>query len=318
MTNTEDIKLQTAIALQRLRAATATTPNLERALEAYQRVLGFVLRTRGRLDAATAENWQAGALSDRDEAVLSSDEYPDVCLRLIESELDSAYRPMWSFGWNAFEISVGDVEACHQRVLKDPSGYFRVLGAPKALKVYPSIVAMQIQGAGGEVLYLTRDTADAPDPVPLTRCAGRLFITILGALDIVAARDYYIKKFALPDAAIRNSSGQTLQNAWGGTTSGTQPICLLKLAKPANAIQLDGYVKEGIVVRGTRVGELPPGNAMVSFEVQRLDIENVQALDLDVLGSPRSLQGFIYGGQRALTIRGPAGELIELIEAPAA
>jgi hypothetical protein len=304
----------TDITLQRLRAATALTPNLDFALDAYGDLLGLALRERSLLEPATAVSWGAAAMIDREQLILSSDEYPDVCFRLIEAELAHDYRPMWSFGWNAFELSVGDVEACHRRIAAASRGYFRILGAPKPLKTYPSIHAMQVQGAGGEVLYLTSDTAAAPAPVPLTRRVGRLFITILGALDIVTARDFYVENFGLPTASIRNASGRTLQNAWGGTASGTQPICLLRLAAAANAIQLDGYIKEGLAPRRVRHGELPPGNALVSFEVESLDGPALTTLVARGFAQPQCLAGYVYGGRRAVTLRGPADELIELIE----
>jgi hypothetical protein len=56
-------------------------------------------------------------------------------------------------------------------------------------------------------------------------------------------------------------------------------------------------------------GHLPPGNAMVTLGVTDLD-----ALDLDWLSPPERQDGAVYAGARTGLVRGPAGELLELVE----
>ena len=56
-------------------------------------------------------------------------------------------------------------------------------------------------------------------------------------------------------------------------------------------------------------GELPPGMAMASYYLDSLDRD-----DLDYFSDPRAFSQAPYGGRRAVTLRGPSGELIELLE----
>jgi hypothetical protein len=241
--------------------------------------------------------------------VLSTDEYPDVTLRLVEVTPVPAYRPFWSFGWNSFEVSVAGLDELFSRVQREQSSFFRIRGEPHALRAYPSIRAMQLEGRSGEIYYLTEETASGVSPVPPTSRCGRLFITVLGAPAIEQARDFYANNFELRARPIRASTGQVVQRAWGGTPDGTHPITLLPLSESANAIEMNGYVREGIVSRIRTDGELPPGNSLVSFEVDRLEALP-DHLQLTVCSPPDAL----YSGCRVGFFVGPAGEWVELIE----
>ena len=83
---------------------------------------------------------------------------------------------------------------------------------------------------------------------------------------------------------------------------------LLRGAERGNNIELDEYPKFA-GQRKISPGQLPPGVAMTSFSVDDLD-----RFDLPYIIAPRPL----YGSLRAATFLGPAGELTELIEEPAA
>ena len=82
----------------------------------------------------------------------------------------------------------------------------------------------------------------------------------------------------------------------------------MRLAQAGNLVEFDGYSPKAIV-RPVMRGELPPGIALTSFAVKNLD-----ALKLDWISPPAARQGAAYAGKRSATARGPAGELIELIE----
>jgi hypothetical protein len=45
-------------------------------------------------------------------------------------------------------------------------------------------------------------------------------------------------------------------------------------------------------------------------------VRSLDGLKLDWITPPAVHDGLAYGGKRAATVRGPAGELIELIEEP--
>jgi hypothetical protein len=64
----------------------------------------------------------------------------------------------------------------------------------------------------------------------------------------------------------------------------------------------------GAVARSCEPGQLPPGVAVVSFEVDRLPGA------LRSLGAVHRSPALPYAGRRSLACVGAAGELIELIE----
>ena len=61
--------------------------------------------------------------------------------------------------------------------------------------------------------------------------------------------------------------------------------------------------------RSRKPGLLPPGNAMVSLAVESLD-----RCHCEWIASPAIFDGALYGGKRAATTIGAAGEAVELIE----
>lgn len=294
--------------LRRIKCVTIAAPALETAARAYTVGLGYRPREEGVVSLPQATGWRAPAMAGRRYALLSSDTAPDVFVRIVESTPVAGYVPLLSFGWNAFEIVVDDVHAVRRQL---EGGPFRIIGEPRPLTARPSVRAMQVIGPGAEVLYLTAETGDRDaSPLPPPRGpVGRPFIVVLGGPDIVGLRDFYADAFALQANPVRASRGQTVQRAWGGTPDGTHPITLLRLGEHGNSIELNGYVMPGLTARRRADGELPPGNAIVSFSVPSLD-----APEPDGLAGPAVHDGLVYAGRRAATFIGPAGELVELVE----
>jgi hypothetical protein len=85
----------------------------------------------------------------------------------------------------------------------------------------------------------------------------------------------------------------------------------LRFAEHGNSIEVDGY-PDSATPRPRAEGQLPPGNAMCSFNVENLD----EFDDVDFIAAPVRDGSLAYGGHRSATFVGPAGELTELIEAP--
>lgn len=296
--------------LGRIKCVTSTAPDLGIAVRAYEVGLDYRVREEGTVDAALAACWRAPAMAGHRYALLSADSSPDVFVRIVEASPVPGYRPLLSFGWNAFEIIVDDVQAVRRRL---DGGPFRIIGEPRPLNARPTVHAMQVIGPCSEVLYLTTETGDRDNsPLPPPRGPiDRPFIVVLGGPDIVAMRDFYARTFALQPNPIRASRGQTVQRAWGGTEDGTHPITLLRLGEHGNSMELNGYVKPGLAARVTMPGELPPGNSFASFSVPSLD-----ALAITPTGAPQVHGSLAYAGARSVAFTGPAGELVELVEEP--
>lgn len=292
--------------LSRIKVATVAAADVNQVEEWYTRWLQYRVREKGAVTPAMATSWGLPAARGRSYVVMSTKSDPDVFIRAIQTDPVEGYQPATTWGWNAFEIVIDDIDAVYEQMKESP---FEIIGYPHPLKNVPSIHAMQVIGPGKELLYLTTQTGDrakSPLPLPLDP-VGRLFILVLGGPDIVEIRDWYADNFQLQRNSIRTSNSQVVQQAWG-LPDGTHPITLLRLGQHGNSIQLDGYT-HGKGARPRPEGQLPPGCAMASFSVPNLD-----EFEFEWISPPTYLEGAVYNGGRSATVIGPAGEFLELIE----
>ena len=288
--------------------ATIAAPDVEEIDAWYSGWLGYKVRETGKVSDAMAASWGAPMSAGRPYSLMSSDAAPDVFIRAVESSAVAGYQPATTWGWNAFEVIIDDIDAVYEKLKKSP---FTIIGEPHPLKSVPTIRAMQVTGPGSEILYLTAETGDRGKSrlPPPGRQIGRLFIVVVGGPDIVKLRDWYADTFTMKKNRIRESTGQVVQQAWG-LPDGSHPITLLRLREHGNSMELNGY-PAGTGPRPRPEGGLPPGNAMATFSVENLD-----HLEVEFLTPPTRLAGAAYQGRLAATVVGPAGELTELIEEP--
>jgi hypothetical protein len=293
--------------LQRIRMATVTTTDLAGFERDYSRWLGYQVRERGRVSQALARSWGAPAMQGKNYVLLSSPAAPDVFIRAVQTKRTPAgYAPLMTHGWNAIEIIVDNPDATYAKLRESP---FRVIGEPAPLGGYPSIRAFQVVGPSGEVLYLTAETGDRSKSIlPLPGGdVGRIFIMVVAGPDIDALLDFYSAKFDMTRGTARKRTVGVIKRAQGLGDDET-PLATMRLAQHGNLIEFDGYSAKAIV-RPVERGELPPGIASTSFAVKSLD-----ALQVEFVAPPTKLGGLAYGDRRVATVRGPAGELVELIE----
>ena len=291
----------------RFRAATVTTQDLAGFARDYAALLGYRIRERGTISRQLASSWGAPRMQGRKFLLLSCDASPDVLIRAIEARAAPDYRPLTTHGWNAIEIVVQDPDQLRQRFAGGP---FTVIGEPEYLGGYPTIRAFQVRGPSQEVLYLTAETGDrsrSPLPAPGGE-VGRIFIMVVAGPDIQALNRWYSERFNLTAGVVRDRSVGVLTRAQNLRADQTVPLTTIRLAQPGNLLELDGYPPTA-GPRPQARGQLPPGIALVSVAVRKLD-----ALKLDFLSAPQARSGALYGGARSATVRGPAGELLELIE----
>ena len=297
--------------LLRIAATTVATPDLDASKADYARWLGYRTIERGTVDAALAESWGTPAAAGARTCVLVPPGEDDVFMRLVEAPAVPGYRPLTTFGWNAFEIIVDDVHALAAQLAD--SG-FRHLGGPRALQFMPSIVAMQVAGRAGECLYFTMESGDRATSIlpPPSGFVGRTFIVVAAGEDFPTMLRWYVDRFALRERPVRQSKVEIIQQAQGLGPDETIELSAIGMRERGNLIELDGYPtgpNRIAMPRPRAPGHLPPGNAMVSIEIA--DLEPHAAL---ALTPPSRRAGAPYNGRRAFTLRGPAGELIELIE----
>ncbi|WP_426168213.1 VOC family protein [Sandarakinorhabdus sp. DWP1-3-1] len=292
----------------RIKCGTIAAADYDATLADYTGVLGLSVIEEGPVAAGLAAAWGAPALAGRRGALLRHADARPGFLRLVESTPTPGYRPLRSHGWAAYEHTVADCDALFAAV--QDSG-FTVIGAPKLVPGFDNFIPFQVTGRNGEVLYLNQvlKAGMAELDLPMTTAAvDHMFIAILAAPDREAALAFHRdalgftigETWSIPYSVINASFGlpDDTITAMTMTRTGRMPAC-----------EIDQY-PAAATPRAGPPGELPPGNAMVSFITASLD-----AVTAPFLATPARHDGALYAGRRSAVVRGAAGELIELIEA---
>jgi hypothetical protein len=274
-----------------IRAITTTAHDLHAVEQAYGRFLGYRVVARGTVDRATATGWGAPAVAGKPMLVMMPESGAGIYLRFVQQAKPPDFQPLTSWGWNATEILVQDVEALARKLERSP---FRIIGAPKPLDGLPDIHAMQVIGPADEALYLTWKRPVTPDVPVAHSFVDYCFIAVAGGPDNEsgAARPVHIG--VLSDA-----------NRMPPET--THPLSTVTLGE-GSKIELDQYPPFA-GPRPTPKGGLPPGMAIVTFEHGRFD-----GVPLTPIGGIHPSVLPPYPDHRSMTMAGAAGELIELIE----
>ena len=286
-----------------IRAVTYAVANLDAVEDAYVGELGYVVTGRTAVDAAQALAWGAPAVEGRAMLVLGPASGERVHLRFVESPHAAGWRALKTWGWNATEFVVKDVDALAARLR---GGAFEIIGPPTPLARFPMIRAMQAIGPAGECCYFTEVGAGSGLDLAVAQAfVGRVFIVVAAGPDADAL-------FA-PYAAFANASDppvatpvRVISAAHGLPPETPHRHGLVRLPG-GTLIELDAYPPSA-TVRTTPDGELQPGMAVVGFDV---DMPN--GLDFLAPPAPCDLRG---ASATAGCLRGATGELIELV-APA-
>ncbi|WP_373488208.1 VOC family protein [Blastomonas sp.] len=123
----------------------------------------------------------------------------------------------------------------------------------------------------------------------------------------MACVDWYRRALRL-DEGESYTLEYSMINAAFAKPAGTQSVITMVQNERLPIIEVDDYPAEA-TVRPAHPGMLPPGNALVTLAVERFD-----DLDVTFLTPPTLRHGDLYMGNMAATVRGPAGELVELVE----
>lgn len=283
-----------------------TTPDLGLALEDYAGRLGWQVVEHGALSADLAASWDAAASAGSAFATLQPLSNAPCFLRLVEQPVPPDFRPTRTYGWAAYELSVQDVFGWPARL--EGSG-FELVGPPKEIAGLPYFVAMQVTGRGREMLYLNEVRQDTPSSdLPRANApVDRIFIVILATPDREATLGWYRERLGLDEGG-SYTLVYTMINKAFGLAEGTQSTISMVQKGRMPIVEVDGYPAEA-TARPGEAGRLPAGNALVTLAVERLD-----GLEVEYIAPPVARQGPVYGGRRVATVRGPAGELVELVE----
>lgn len=294
------------IAHGRILGGTATTPELDGALGDYQGTLGLRVVEQGTVPDDLAASWGCPAAADARFAALQPRSGTPCTLRLVEQPLPADFVPTRTFGWAAFEITVQDVFGWPGRLAG--SG-FDIVGQPREIPGLPYFVAMQMLGRGREMIYLNEVRCDTPtsDLPPAQSPVDRIFITILATPDRAATMRWYADRLGLDEGGSYVIPYTMISRAFGLPEDTRHGLSMAQAGRMP-IVEIDDYPAQA-TVRASGEGMLPPGNAVVTLAVDRLD-----GRGLTFVTPPVVRDGPVYANRRAATVVGPAGELLELIE----
>lgn len=295
--------------LKRIRIATMAATNFKAAVDWYTTWLGYGTTATGKIDAATAASWGTPKMAGKSFTILASPGSKDAVLRVVEIDApppDTSGRP--TLGWGGVEIAVKDGYKLYERYKTGP---VEIIRPPSSIGVgFDSIHAMQVRGPTGETLGLTMETGDQAKselPVPQAEI-DRPFITIVMTPDIAVQRDFYVKMFKVAPYRVYSLKNPKRSKVLGLPEDHIYDLTLVRGSIQGNVIEIGSLPPPG-GPRPRADGQLPPGNAIMSFGVSALG-----GLGAKFVASPAKATLEPYAGARVATLIGPAGELMELVE----
>tara|TARA_R110002167_G_scaffold349844_1_gene561813 strand:+ start:26693 stop:27589 length:897 start_codon:yes stop_codon:yes gene_type:complete len=285
--------------------ATLLTPNLQYASQAYQSGMGYALVREEVVSQEMCDLWNTPKLLNNPMHILSADN-GHAWLRIVEDKNCASTTPLKTQGWMALEVNVADVDVIRKEI---DSTRFKIIGEPAYLQISDAIKAMQVIGPCDEVSYITQiDKAVPPFNLPMTQSrTGSLFIPVLCTQDRDLSLSFYEMLNQVTGLKF-DTKVTVLNNAWGNNIEHQYPVATLQLA--GNCLfEIDQVVDAQPSV--LNAGSLPSGIAMVTCIVDNIDIA---ATHLNQKVS--HINNSYYPGQKVLVVKGPSGELIELLEHP--
>ena len=288
--------------IDKIMMVTISCSDLEVAREAYCRCLFHEVAGEGQIPEELARLWGLEAVAGAEYALLAPEADDRHFIRLIQTEAGPDYRPFTTFGWNAVEIAVSDVDALADSLADSP---FAVIGPPCDLSFTDKIRACQVMGPAGEILYLTQIKGPVPGfELPRTgRPVAHCFVMILGAADMGGAKTFYCEQLGAADSPVIEARLTVLSAAFGLPREHRHKISALAL-NPGYLIEVDEFPATA-VNRRQRTGSLPPGIAIVSLDCN--NPPNVRCDKVSGLDSPP------YNGKQVGFCKGPCGEMLELV-----
>lgn len=290
-----------------LLCATVVTADLDPHARVYEQAFGWIALSEHVVDTVLAETWAAPEQAGARARLLGPAQGGRGSVRLVEGAGSPAHDdPLRRPGWRAIEICVTDVREVRAGIDDSP---FTVVGEPAPIPGNETIEAMQVLGPGGEMLYLTEIGPQSVYELPVARhLVDHVFIGVLSAPSLPDARAFYESHWgaAGPPGTIA-APVQCINRVLDLPLEREHEFCALQLAG-RTLVEIDGHPPElpGVAPL-TRA--LPAGTAMMTFSVDSLARPGIEAV-----GRPVAPDAAPYDGRPTATIRGPAGERIELVE----
>ena len=286
--------------LGRITAVTITSPDLDRVIDIYSKYLGYRLISSTTVSAEQAKIWDAENIEGSRMIFMSPESSNDFFFRFIEQDIDEDYVPFGTYGWNAAELIVKDVDQSAEKLIGSP---FEVIGEPADLSFTDQIRAMQILGPSKEIIYLTQfksklDEFDSPSP----RCdIDQTFIVILAGENLDQMQSFLHQELSVKKAAPMQSRIRAISKVFDLPEDTKYKSAALAI-RGQSLIELDEMPSKA-GPRTCRPGYLPSGISIVSFIAHDSGLIS-KTYDSNI----PSFEKF-----QASTIKGNSGELIEII-----
>lgn len=293
--------------LRHIAVVTIVVNQLSAVEEPYLQHLDYAAAHRGVVSEEQAASWAAPAMAGKPFLILGPASGNPVWLRFIEDADTVTPPPGTTFGWNAIELLVTDPDRLATTLANSA---FRVIGPPRDLWPAPDAPrAMQAFGPAGELLYFNCVIPSA-FKIPMTPAQSpvdRVFIMVVGGPSMTAMQDWYRQALGLNPGAASAWQINTLSQALKLPPETRYQLSIAPMPRDFE-IELDEYPSVSRP-RAVRKDSLPPGIAMVSIGVDRLD-----ELRVDWRAPPARIAEFPYNGRNTAVTVGPAGEWLEFIE----
>jgi len=286
--------------LGRITAVTITSPDLDRVIDIYSKYLGYRLISSTTVSAEQAKIWDAENIEGSRMIFMSPESSNDFFFRFIEQDIDEDYVPFGTYGWNAAELIVKDVDQSAEKLIGSP---FEVIGEPADLSFTDQIRAMQILGPSKEIIYLTQfksklDEFDSPSP----RCdIDQTFIVILAGENLDQMQSFLHQELSVKKAAPMQSRIRAISKVFDLPEDTKYKSAALAI-RDQSLIELDEMPSKA-GPRTCRPGYLPSGISIVSFIAHDSGLIS-KTYDSNI----PSFEKF-----QASIIKGNSGELIEII-----
>ena len=288
-------------------ASTIVTSKKDIVEKSYQDWLDYTLTFQGIISEELANSWGAEKLIGSKFSCLEPASGKNFQLRVVEYPINGNYEPLTTYGWNAAELVVRDTDELYKKLSNSP---FKIIGKPADLKMTKQIRAMQIEGLGKEIFYLTMfkekiskyDLPDAESDI------DNMFIAVLATDNPEKVQNWYMKNFGIQKREVSKTNISVLDRSFGfqmGT--GQYGLTVIPL-NGQSLIEVDEYPKIA-KKRNYQEGLLPQGNALMS-----IFIDSINSLIPMSISEPVMINFPPYNGAKSITVKGAAGELIEFIE----
>lgn len=290
-----------------LKAATVTVASLDRSIELYSRFLNYEVVEQGLISADLANDWKAPNVQGAPYAVLRPSSGREIYLRFIEQPPMPGFKALRTYGWNAIELCVTDVMQVYERLKDSP---FDIIGPPRENPGLANIHPMQIKGPDEEVVFLTQINEDTP-PYKLPRAESlidQIFIMVIGCSDMPAAVSWFEENLGLSRGEEMSIAYTMLAKAYGKDLSTHYQLTTMTHDFDV-FLEVDQYPDEA-TDRPKQEGLLPPGCCMTTFIHP-----NIDQISLPSGGAFIRHESAIYAGKRSITLAGPDGARVEIVEA---